>query len=283
MTLYLKFIKIYINMLSHIVPKYAGKLSFRLFETTRKYPIKKREQPFYEKAMHFRVPFEDEDLYCYEMGNPQGKLIFLVHGWDSNAGSLSQFAFKLADKNYRVISFDLPAHANSKIKRTNLFICKNAFKTLLKYINPQEPFSIITHSFGSALSSYSLSEMNYKIDKYILLTANNALEPVFLDFKNAIGFNAIIYKQFSNLVTKTMGEKLENMHISKKIPQIDYKKILIIHDKFDKVLRFHNAEEIHKLIPNTTLSVYEKIGHYRMLWNDDVIQETVNFIDEDTL
>lgn len=279
MTLYLKFIRIYINTISYIFPKYAGRLSFKLFETTRKHPIKDREKSFYEKAQHFRVSFDQEDLHCYEMGDPKGKLVLLVHGWDSNAGSLSRFALELANKNYRVISFDLPAHANSKLKRTNLLICKNALTALVKFINPQQPFSIITHSFGSALSNHSLPEMNYAIDKMILLTANNNFEPVFLDFKKAIGFNDIVYNQFSKLVCEKLGEKLEDMDLSKKIPKIDYKKILIIHDKFDKVLRFHNGEELHELLPRTTLSAYEKIGHYRMLWNEDVVKETISFME----
>ena len=45
--------------------------------------------------------------------NPE-KLVFLLHGWESNAGSLSKIAFSLSKNNYRVISFDLPGHANYK-------------------------------------------------------------------------------------------------------------------------------------------------------------------------
>ena len=65
-----------------------------------------------------------EDLHCYEFGNPNENLVFLVHGWDSNAGSLSRFETELASNNYRIISFDLPAHTNTKETHTNLYICK---------------------------------------------------------------------------------------------------------------------------------------------------------------
>lgn len=70
-------------------PAMSGKLAFMLFQKVRKKDIRTREQNFYKKARHFRIPMPSEDLNCYEMGNPGGELVFLVHGWDSNAGSLS--------------------------------------------------------------------------------------------------------------------------------------------------------------------------------------------------
>lgn len=275
----LKLIKLYLNLLSIIAPKYGGRVAFKLFQKTRFKKIKEKEHQFYEKAKPFSVPLEREALYCYEQGNPKGKLVFLVHGWDSNAGSLSRFATELSRKNYRVISFDLPAHAHSKLTHTNLIECHNAFSKLIAYINPKAPFNIISHSFGSTLSAYTLSESNYKLDKMVLLTSNNSIESVFLWFQNMIGFNQVIYDEFSKVVAVFFKEHIDDMLVSKRIAKIDYAKLLIIHDKYDKVLTFNHAEEILAAVPNAKLSAYEKIGHYRMLWNDDVVKETIDFIE----
>jgi len=53
--------------------------------------------------------------------------VILVHGWDSNAGSMSKIAEALVKKNKRVIAFNLPGHAFSKSSSTNLIECKDAF------------------------------------------------------------------------------------------------------------------------------------------------------------
>jgi len=145
MKIYLKLIKQYLNFLSYTNPKYGGKVAINLFQKIRLRKIKPKEELFYKKATSKSLEniFNSEKFSYYELGNPQGKLVFLVHGWDSNAGSLSRFAFELAQKKYRVISLDLPAHAYSTGTHTNLFICKDALISLINHINPKEKFSII--------------------------------------------------------------------------------------------------------------------------------------------
>lgn len=279
MKIYLKFIKYYLNLLSFIAPKHGGKIAVRIFQKVRIKKIKEIETDFYKKAKHFKIKRKNaEELHCYEFGDPNGKLIFLVHGWNSNAGSLTRFAFEFAKKGYRIISFDLPAHANTKGSHTNLFDCKNAFKDLLKYINPKAPFHVISHSFGSAVIAFALSETNNKAEKIILLSANNSLKEIFLEFQQFIGFNNTIFKHVAFWIKDIMKEDLSKMTIINRLKKVSFGKMLIIHDKFDKVIPYKNAEKISKEINQTILKSFEKIGHYRMLWNKEVIKESLNFI-----
>ncbi|MEE9350130.1 MAG: alpha/beta fold hydrolase [Flavobacteriaceae bacterium] len=281
MKLYLKFLKIYLNSLSYVFPKYGGKVAVRIFQKVRIKKIKRREQPFYEKAIKFNVKRETgEDLQCYEFGNPNGKLVFLVHGWNSNAGSLLQFVNALILNNYRIISLDLPGHALTKESNSNLYICKKSLQNLIEFIKPKDSFNIIGHSFGSAVLAYALSGTNYKVDNIVLLSANNKITEIFRDFQKLLGFNNRIFEQIEHWTKRIIKEDLSKMILSDKINNINFKKILIIHDKFDKVIPFHNATEIAGAIPNATLEAYEKIGHYRMLWNDDVVKKTITFIEK---
>lgn len=270
--------RLYLNILSVIAPKYGGKIAFNLFQKVRLKTFREKELPFYDKVKHFKVQLKGENLQCYETGNPKGKLVFLVHGWNSNAGSLSKIVDCLVKEKYRVISFDLPGHAYAKESSTNLYICKEAFKTLITFVNPQQPFSVISHSFGSIVSAYALSETDFKTSKLVILSSNNRLEDVFLYFRKMVGFNAKIYEEFKLIIQKYFDEGVENMITSDKLQLIGLQQTLIIHDKFDKVIPFSEAEAIHKSVKNSILIPFEKIGHYRMLWNEDVVRETVNFI-----
>lgn len=274
----IKLYRFYLNILAVIAPKYGGKVAFNLFQRVSLKTIKEKELPYYDNVKHFKVKLNGESLHCYETGNVNGKLVFLVHGWNSNAGSLTKIALALATQNYRVISFDLPGHASTKEKRTNLYICKEAFKTLIKFVNPTEAFDVISHSFGSIVSAYALSETTFKTNKLVILSSNNKLEDVFLHFKKMIQLNDIIYASFKVNLEKYMNESVEKMITADKLNNINFENLLLIHDKFDKVIPFSEAETIHNSVKNSVLIPFEKIGHYRMLWNDDVVRETVQFI-----
>ena len=278
MKFYLKLIKYYLNFLSVFTPKYGGKIAVRLFQKVRLREIKTREEPFYKNTQASILKVNNQDMLFYELGNPKGNLIFLVHGWDSNAGSLSMFAFEFAKNNYRVISLDLPAHAKSQGTHTNLFECKDALIQLIKHVNPQQKFSIIGHSFGAAVTSYALAELDYKIKKIVLLSANNIMKVIFDDYQKLVGFNDKIYNQVSLWTKQNFNQSLEELILSDKIKIIKYDELLIIHDKFDKVLPFKSALEIKEAIPTTKIIAFEKIGHYRMLWNKEVLKETIKFI-----
>jgi len=275
------FYKYYLNLLSVIAPKLGGKIAVNLFQKVRLKQPKRREKAFYEQAKEFKIPFEKEAIFAYELGNPKGELIFLIHGWDSNAGSLGKVASALSETNrYRIIAFDLPAHHKSKRKYTNLYEAKNAFKTLLRFINSTDPFHVVAHSFGAAVTAFSLSETDYTVNKIVFLSGNDVIEDVFKQFQKMIGFNDKIYKEVAKWTHKIIKQPLNELVVSDRLKQIDFNKLLLIHDKYDKVIPFKNAESTHQKIPNSVLKPFEKIGHYRMLWNDDVVKETVTFLEK---
>jgi len=277
----LKILKIYYKIVSFLSPQLGGKMAFKLFQKVRKKDISKKEVTFYEKARHFRIPLQKEDLHCYEFGHPAGELVFLVHGWDSNAGSLTKFAFELEERNYRVISFDLPGHANSKSEYTNLYECKEAFKKLIEFINPQEPFTIISHSFGSAMTAYTMSEIAYTVDKFVFLTSPNSLLEIFTNFKNFVGISDKTFSFMLKNAEATIQEEIKYVNVQDKLKNISFTKLLLVHDRADKILPYRNSEEIMKANhTNSELKTYNKIGHYRMLWNDEVLEDTLSFIAE---
>ncbi len=270
--------RLYYKTISNISPRLGGWMAFNLFQKVRKKDVRQREESFYEKARHFKISFLNQDLHCYELGNVQGELVFLVHGWDSNAGSLSKFAFELAERNYRVVSFDLPGHAKSDSDRTNLYECKEAFSNLLKFIDPQKPFTVISHSFGSAMTTYTISKLNYTIDKFVFLTTPNSLLEVFTNFKNFVGITDKAFGYMIKNAEDIVNEKIASVNVSERLKNITFTKLLLVHDKADKIIPFKNSEDVYKANKNTDLKVYDKIGHYRMLWNDEVLEDTLAFI-----
>ena len=280
MNYYIKYIKLKIALLSIISPKQAGIFAFNIFQKVLLKKPKKRELPFYQKAKSFKLTLENDTLHCYSLGNPDNQLVFMVHGWNSNAGSLSLFAEALAQKGYYIVTFDLLGHHKSTKKHTNLVETKAAFKALIKHINPQTPFSVIGHSFGASALAYTLSETDYKVDKIVLLSSFDYIIEAFRDFQKYFKLKEGVFQAAKNYIDSIIKEDFAQMRTSTKLKAVTFEKLLIIHDKKDKVIPFENALQIANEFSNATLIPFERIGHYRMLWNKEVVKETVNFISE---
>ncbi|MFD1551929.1 hypothetical protein DNU06_01480 [Putridiphycobacter roseus] len=274
----MKTIQILLQLLSKISPKLSAKVAFHLFTKVRKKDIRDREKAFYQQAKKSSIPFPKEDLNIYEFGEESNELIILVHGWDSNAGSLFAFVAPLLQKNKRVIALNLPGHADYKSSHTNLLECKDAIITLLQTFKNTENISIISHSFGSAITSLALCELDIKVNNLYFLTSPNKMENVFLEFKAILKLDDRTYHLLRNMANVVLKEKLEDMYIHDKLKHASFQHLYVFHDEKDKIIDLENSIKIVSEIKNSSLKTYHKIGHYRMLWNEPLIKDVISFI-----
>lgn len=275
----IKLIQLYFKILSHLSPYIAGRQAFFLFQKTRKKTIRKNEKTFYTLSRHFTVPHHLENIDCYELGDPAGKLVLLVHGWDSNAGSMTSIAFELVQRGYYVVAFNLPGHGFSRLKKANIKACREYFLAVVEKLYPDKPFSVIAHSFGSAVTTFALADSRFEVDKLIFLTNPNKLTQVFQEFKGLIKLSDKAYDTTIQMAEALVQRPVEEMSIEDYSEKVTYRKLLLIHDKADKVLSYSNSMAVAKKWPNSTLVALENIGHYRMLWNEYVVSSIVNFIE----
>lgn len=276
-------INLYFRILSKLSPLTAGNQAFLLFQTTRKLKTKKREVEFYNTAHHFKIPYYLEDIDCFEIGDPTGKTVLLVHGWDSNAGSMAGIAYRLVEKGYHVVAFNLPAHGSSKLKRANLKICKEVFHAVVERLKPSDTFSVVAHSFGSAVTAYGLSTSRFRVDKLVFLTNPNKLSNIFNDFRIFIGLSLKAYHNLLESVQKLIGESVDSVSIENYSNRIKYNHLLLIHDYYDKILPYQNSVDVRSKWRNSSMITFHKIGHYRMLWNEEVIEEVTKFLEAKTI
>jgi len=86
-----------------------------------------------------------------------------------------------------------------------------------------------------------------------------------------------------SLVVKEMEEiaqiSLQDFNVQDVLKKVDYEKILVIHDKFDNMLPYKNATELAENVRNLELMTIENKGHSGMLFDNEVIEKVVDFID----
>ena len=274
----MKLIKLYYQLISILSPKFAAKSAFELFKTVRKKDIRPREMPFYEQAKKYELQFENENLHVYEFGDSKNDTVILVHGWDSNAGSLFKFIEPLLEKNKHIICLNLPAHAHYKSSKTTLVECKNAIKTLIESLPNHHTISIISHSFGSAVTGYALGELGISVNNLFFLTSPNKIVKVFTEFKAVIGLGNKAYNYLITMTNNVLKESVDGLVIHTKLKQASFNHLYLFHDTNDKVISIKNSQEINDNISNSSLKSYKNIGHYRMLWNNELINDVVSLV-----
>ncbi|UTW68087.1 hypothetical protein KFE94_08225 [bacterium SCSIO 12643] len=274
----IRVIRQYHKTLSAVSPNLAANSAFELFKKVRKKAIRDREKPFFERANQYDLEFQGKQIHCYEFGNPENDIVILLHGWDSNSGCMYRFVDPLLEKGKYVLSFNLPGHAFYEDSKTNLHEAKLAFQHFMNSLPKGKNISIVSHSFGSAVTAFGLANMDLKVDELVFLTSPNEMEDIFVEFKNMIGLNDKSFNILKNKANKILGERLEDISVAKKLEAAKFDHLYLFHDQSDKVLPYGNSLAIHDHISDSTLYKYDQIGHYRMLWNEDLVNEVISVL-----
>ncbi len=265
----LKFYQTYLRFLSILSAKLAANVAFKLFCTPINKKLRDREIEVLKTARCEDIKFEDIFIKKYTWGNGS-KTSLLVHGWESNAGSLGAFVKLLNENDYKVIAFDCPAHGQSGGKQTTLF--KNSDAALLICNQIGHIDLAITHSFGSVvLMNAILHNKEISLDKLIMITTPNELQTAFDDFYALLKINNKVRLKMEQKVEKMYQVKIKEMTASSLCHQIHLDMAMIIHDKQDKIIPFHNAETVAKNLKNCKLIPIENAGHYKILWDQRVV------------
>ena len=267
----IRLIRQYHKTLSSVSPKIAANSAFELFRKVRKKKIKDQEKPFYKEASQKNIEVENETIHSFEFGNPENDIVILLHGWDSNAGCMYKFVEPLLQMNKHIISFNLPGHAFHKSSKTNIYEAKETFKKFMNTLPKGRNISIISHSFGSGVVGYGLSELDVKIDTLVFMTTPDNMADIFLDYKNLIGLNEKAYQHLCDRASKIVGEDLLKLSIASKLKNANFEHLHLFHNPKDKILPYKNSTQIADQIENSTLHTLHKMGHYKMLWNDELV------------
>ncbi len=227
-----------------------------------------------ERAFYFvnepsivRTSYGLVNYYC--QGPKSGHLVLLVHGWESNAGSMKGIATSLADQGYRVVWFDLPAHGNDLNKRCNIKSSYAYFEAILKQERVVSgEFSVVAHSLGSMIAAHTLSQLNLSPKKLVLLTFPKSFLHILNQFAQETDVNIKVINHIVTRAENLLGHAVDSLHMEQLISNVAAAETVIIHDEADRVFPIKHSIE---LTPLCQLVRITGTGHYKMLWSNQVL------------
>ncbi len=273
----LKYLRYYFAVMSRVAPKTAAAQALHLFARVPKRSIYPREQQFYKLAHRKEIVGHPAPIVYYELGDPKGHPVILIHGWSSIPGALSAPAFALADAGYRIVAVTLHGHGEAAQRSTNVVKCSMHLDRLLRHLKIQAGFYALTHSFGSIVLPYTTAKYAYRPDKIIMINNPGKLTDIFDNFAWHIGIKARAYPQMILQINRILGEDYTEISVAKKLSLTDYNQILLIHDELDKVTPFQNSLDIADQLPRVQLMRTKGAGHSAIVRKKEVIDRVLSF------
>lgn len=270
----------YIKIIGLFSSQKALDVTFKLFQKTQPRKMLTEEVEFYANTEHYTIDTKIEPVEIYTKGDKNGEVVFMLHGWNSNLARLSSFAEILAEQGYYCVLFDMPGHGKSTLKSTNLKMNSVVFEAVIEHINPKTHFSVLTHSFGSMVASYTLAKYNHNINQLYFLTTLNQFEPFFNELKRRLRLSQKLLDRIIEKGDVLLEEPVHQIIVKEKIKKLTYKNISVFHDKHDKILSHSYSELLVSEVPNARLFSYENIGHSKMLQNVELLADFEQLVKE---
>lgn len=272
-----KIILLLSKVIAFLSTKWAVVFASKLFITPIKHKIPKREIEMDEKSIQqlITIPAIDRKVNVYEYGlSDTGKKVLLVHGWSGRGTQLCKIADELIKLEYATVSFDAPAHGKSPGNST---IMVDFIASIIEIDKQFGPFEIaIGHSLGG-MSVMNAIKDGLKVDKAIIIGSGDIVEDITDDFVAKLGLKPIISRLLCERFEKKYGGKM-NDYSAYKAAETTLIPTLVIHDKNDPEVPVKAGINIHSHLKNGELMLTEKLGHRKILADQQVIEKIINFI-----
>jgi len=271
----IRFIQWAFPKLEKISPWLATVYFERIFFTPFRYTATDKEMEFELSAVKSTILVDGKNIQTYEWGSADQPYIIVVHGWAGRATQFRKFVPVFNGAGLRVFGFDGPAHGKSQGKRTTIVEFEQVLKRIVEVKGI--PAGIIAHSFGGGACIFAIRN-GLPVTKLISIASPTMSDEIIRSYLNAIGGSWPTGLRFKELIHKRYGKPFEEFTASFSIKHISTLDLLLIHDTEDRDVSIMQAKEMVKLYSKAKLITTQGLGHNRILKDDTVIANCLDFI-----
>lgn len=270
-----KFIILGLQTIQFISKNWVTNVCVKLFSTPIKHKIPKREFEMNANSKQELVfiPELNKKIMVYQYGNSPKKVL-LVHGWSGRGTQLVKFADELIKLGYSTISFDAPAHGKSEGQTTLMT------EFIASILEIEKQYGSFQYAIGHSLGSMSLLNSIKKglnLEKLVIIGSGDKISDILNDFISKVKLKPEIALKMQKHYEARFGEPMSNYDAHKAAKHVNIP-TLVIHDQDDKDVPAYCGENIHKHLPNGSLMLTKKLGHRKILGDEKVIQQTIDFL-----
>lgn len=272
----LKVVRWYFPKLEMLSRNLAANYFLRLFFKPIRYKAPVKELAIEKQAVKSRFTVGDKVIQFFSWGDDTKPYVIVVHGWAGRATQFRKFIPVFTEAGYRVIGFDGPAHGQSEGSSTTLL----EFEGVLKFMIEKwgTPDAIIAHSFGGGASLYAITN-GLPVRTQINIAAPAVADEIIKTFLRALNGSWETGLLFKQKLKKHFGKSFEEFTshgFGHRLPK-DLR-VLVVHDEDDRDVLMIQAKAFLEVFPSAQTYFTKGLGHNRILKDEAVIAECLDFV-----
>lgn len=258
--------------LYRIQPEKAIHKAFKLFCTPRGGFVKPHQKDYLNAHKSEQIQYKKIKIQTYRWKG-QGPKVLLLHGWDSHTFRWKDLIKHLQSKDYDITAFDAPAQGLSEGNLLSVPIYNEVLEIMLDKYKPE---ILIGHSMGGMTAVFNQHlKKNPNIRKMVLLGAPSDLKRIMDGFQKILALSDRFMKAVEEYFKKRYGYGFAEFSTQDFAKNVNIP-ALIIHDKYDKIVPFTEAEDIHSALINSEIMITEGAGH--SLHKSKIYKRVLEFI-----
>lgn len=255
-------------------PKLLAIVLYKFIYVPKRFYPKNNDEELISLALVKDLVVDNIRVKTFEW-HSRGKVILILHGWNSYALSMRNIISSLVNNGYTVIAFDAPGHGLSKSKHSN-----TSYSNVISwFIKNYRPSIIIGHSIGAfyALMQLNTLKLDFCIERFIAIAMPNNIKYI-LDVNLDRFSNPKVKDKFYSIIKSKLDVYIEDVNLVKAYSQDPPFKCLLIHDRDDNVIPYAQSEILNKIWSNSEIYPTIGLGHNLILKNEMVINKVIEFI-----
>jgi pimeloyl-ACP methyl ester carboxylesterase len=268
---------------------YTPEEIFKMFMTPgRPAPRARREQELADQGTPLTLQVWNHTIRGHQWSPPAGlttpveksgtaKKVLVQHGWGSRSTAMWAIINALLNTGFEVIGFDAIGNGDSDGEESTML---HFAETVSEIGANHGPFhAVIGHSIGATCLPLALTK-KLQAERVVLISPRDQLTDFLTRFLEVLNADPDMFGPVSKLWNSKIGWERVMQARPSELARNFLQPCLIIHDKDDEDVNFHDSEIIYQAWSGAQLHLTDGLGHARIVRSKEVASLIAEFLSE---
>jgi pimeloyl-ACP methyl ester carboxylesterase len=237
-----------------------------------------REARWLSEAVPFKLVCDGRPLAAWSWGD--GPTVLLHHGWNGRGAQLGAFVEPLVAAGFSVVTYDAPAHGESPGRFTNGIELARTIVQASRRLHGLH--AIVAHSLGCMATGYALRQP-LPVGRIVFVSPPADM----LTYSQMFADTAGLSDQVLDLMRAHFATKLDmewrdfsagHLAQADRLARGNQTPLLVVHDRNDQQVPWQYGKQYHQVWEGSQLHLTNRLGHRRILRDENVVRKVVDFL-----